>query len=86
MCIVITCFPFDDIINIEINPSIFNKTFSYMTKKVGQKFKYFKSEKSLLKSLLHCFKRVLIDANKFELFWNAGGSRTLTASDKSKKY
>ena len=35
-----------DVINFEINLSFFNKPFSYMNKKSGQKCKYLKNEKS----------------------------------------
>ena len=37
MCIVITCFPVDDVINFEISLNFLIKPFSCMTKKVRKK-------------------------------------------------
>ena len=45
MCIVIVYFLVCDVIHVEIYLSFVVKQFSYMTKKSGQKFKYFKNEK-----------------------------------------
>ena len=40
MCIVIICFPVDDVLNFEINLDFCIMPFSYMIKKVMAKFKY----------------------------------------------
>ena len=45
-CSAIICCPVCDVIGFEINHSILIKTFFYITKTLGQKFKYLKNEKS----------------------------------------
>ena len=51
MRIAIICFPVCGIVTVEINFSFLIKAFSYMTKKSGQKFKFF-FRQSLLICLL----------------------------------
>ena len=46
MYIVIICFQVYEAIKFEINFSFPNKSFFFMTKKTGQKFKYLKNQKS----------------------------------------
>ena len=48
MCIVITCYPVRDVINVEIYLSFLIEPFSYMTKYSEQKLKYRKNEKKLV--------------------------------------
>ena len=47
MCIVIICYPVCDIIYFEIKHNFLIKTFSYITKKSGQKFKNLENEKNV---------------------------------------
>ena len=58
MCIVICC-PGCEVINFEIKLAFLFKPFSYMTKKLEQKFKYLQNGKSFLveiKIVFHHFK------------------------------
>ena len=58
MFIVIICVPVCDVIDFHINISLLVKSFSYMIKKPGQKFKYLKNEKYfLMENIFHHFKR-----------------------------
>ena len=45
MYIVIICVQVSDVVNFEINVSFLIKSFSYMTKKLGQKLKHLKNKK-----------------------------------------
>ena len=46
MCTVFVCFPGCDLVKFKINFVFLIKSFSHMTKNLGQKFKYLENESS----------------------------------------
>ena len=56
MCTVFVCFPGCDLVKFKINFVFLIKSFSHMTKNLGQKFKYLENESSFqgeTKSIFH---------------------------------
>ena len=74
MCIVIICCPACNVINVKISHGFLIKTFSYMTKKSGQKCKYLKNYLMFQYLIFHHFQRPFTKVMKNKLYgrWELG--------------